>query len=120
MSVHQITPTNPRIAALLSDVTRGNIKIPVFQRGYVWDDEQIMILLDSIYNGYPVGSLLLWSTKERLKSERDVGGFKLPETPEDYPVSYVLDGQQRLTTLYGVFHSDAQTDNEELAERFNV
>jgi uncharacterized protein with ParB-like and HNH nuclease domain len=76
--------------------------------------------LDSIYQGYPVGSLLLWSTKERLKHERNVGGFKLPATPEDYPVQYVLDGQQRLSTLYGVFNSDAPTNDEELAARFNI
>ncbi len=79
-----------------------------------------MGLLDSIYRGYPVGSILLWSTRERLVHERNVGGFKLPDTPEDYPVNYVLDGQQRLTTLYGVFHSDAATTDPELAERFNV
>jgi hypothetical protein len=117
---HKIQPSNPRIASLLADVTKGNIKIPVFQREYVWNDEQIIGLLDSIYRGYPVGSLLLWSTKESLKHERNVGGFKLPATPEDYPVNYVLDGQQRLTTLYGVFHSDAETQDEELAGRFNI
>jgi uncharacterized protein with ParB-like and HNH nuclease domain len=103
-NTHKITPSNPRIASLLSDVTKGNIKIPVFQREFVWNDEQIMSLLDSIYRGYPVGSLLLWSTKERLRHERNVGGFRLPDTPEDFPVNYVLDGQQRLTTLYGVFN----------------
>jgi len=119
-ATHKITPSNPRIASLLSDVTKGNLKIPVFQREFVWKDEQIMSLLDSIYQGYPVGSLLLWSTKERLKHERNVGGFRLPDTPEDYPVQYVLDGQQRLTTLYGVFNSDSATEDPELAERFNV
>lgn len=119
-AANKITPSNPRLATLLTEVTRGNIKIPVFQRDYVWQDEQIMSLLDSIYQGYPVGSLLLWSTKERLTHERNVGGFRLPDTPEDYPVNYVLDGQQRLTTLYGVFNSDAETDNKELADRFNV
>lgn len=119
-ATHKITPSNPRIASLLSDVAKGNLKIPVFQREFVWKDEQIMSLLDSIYQGYPVGSLLLWSTKERLKHERNVGGFALPSTPEDYPVNYVLDGQQRLTTLYGVFNSDAATEEPELAARFNV
>lgn len=119
-TAHRITPSNPRLGALLSEVDKGNIKIPVFQREFVWTDEQIMSLLDSIYRGYPVGSLLLWSTKISLKHERNVGGFVLPRTPEDYPVNYVLDGQQRLTTLYGVFHSDSETDNEELADRFNV
>lgn len=79
-----------------------------------------MSLLDSIYRGYPVGSLLLWSTKERLRHEGNVGGFRLPDTPEDFPVNYVLDGQQRLTTLYGVFHSDASTPDPELASRFSV
>ncbi len=79
-----------------------------------------MSLLNSIYQGYPVGSLLLWSTKEKLDHERNVGGFALPDTPEDYPVNYVLDGQQRLTTLFGVFNSDMKTDDAELADRFNV
>jgi hypothetical protein len=116
----KITPSSPRLATLLSDVERGNIKIPVFQRQFIWSDEQIISLLDSIYRGYPVGSLLLWSTKEILKHERNVGGFILPETPEDYPVNYILDGQQRLTTLYGVFHSDDRTMNVELADRFNI
>ncbi|MDD2468503.1 MAG: DUF262 domain-containing protein [Desulfobulbus sp.] len=116
----KITPSSPRLATLLSDVERGNIKIPVFQRQFIWSDEQIISLLDSIYRGYPVGSLLLWSTKEVLKHERNVGGFILPETPEDYPVNYILDGQQRLTTLYGVFHSDDRTTDAELADRFNI
>lgn len=119
-ATHKITPSSPRIASLLSDVAKGNLKIPVFQRDFVWKDEQIMSLLDSIYQGYPVGSLLLWSTKERLKHERNVGGFHLPDTPEDYPVQYVLDGQQRLTTLYGVFNSDAPAVDIELAKRFDV
>ncbi|WP_174968273.1 DUF262 domain-containing protein [Burkholderia lata] len=119
-ATNKITPSSPRLGALLSDVSRGNIKIPVFQREYVWKDEQIMSLLDSIYHGYPVGSLLLWSTKTPLKHERDVGGFELPKTPEDFPVNYLLDGQQRLTTLYGVFNSDAKTADPELARRFDV
>ncbi len=116
----KITPSSPRLASLLSDVERGNIKIPVFQRQYIWTDEQIISLLDSIYRGYPVGSLLMWSTKEELKHERNVGGFRLPETPEDYPVNYILDGQQRLTTLYGVFNSDQKTADPELADRFSI
>ncbi|MBY6225388.1 DUF262 domain-containing protein [Ferrimonas balearica] len=119
-SSNKITPSSPRLASLLSDVERGNIKIPVFQREYIWSDDQIISLLDSIYRGYPVGSLLMWSTREELKHERDVGGFALPETPEDYPANYILDGQQRLTTLYGVFHSDENTANAELADRFNI
>ncbi|OSN03053.1 hypothetical protein AU510_15790 [Lonsdalea britannica] len=116
----KIDSGNERLASLLEDVKRGNIKIPAFQREYVWSDEQILGLIDSIYFGYPVGSLLLWSTKTPLKFERNVGGFDLPEIKEDYPVNYILDGQQRLTTLFGVFNSDKNTNNEELAMRFNI
>ena len=119
-SVNQIVPSSPRVQALLSEIEGGNIKIPVFQREFVWDDEQILSLLDSIYQGYPVGSVLLWSTKTTLKSERNLGGFRLPEVPTDYPVKYVLDGQQRLTTLYAVFHSSDPTDLPELAARFDI
>lgn len=116
----KIDSGNQRLASLLDDVTRGNIKIPAFQRDFVWTDEQILGLVDSIYSGYPVGSLLLWSTKVPLKFERNVGGFLLPEVKEDYPVNYVLDGQQRLTTLFGVFNADRQTENNDLAVRFNI
>lgn len=119
-SKKKIDSGNQRLASLLDDVTRGNIKIPAFQRDFVWTDEQILGLIDSIYSGYPVGSLLLWSTKTPLKFERNVGGFHLPEVKEDYPVNYVLDGQQRLTTLFGVFNADRKTENNELASRFNI
>jgi len=119
-SPSKITPSSPRLASLLSNVESGNIKIPVFQRDYIWTDEQIISLLDSIYRGYPVGSLLMWSTREELNHERNVGGFSLPTTPEDYPLNYILDGQQRLTTLYGVFHSNENTADPDLADRFNI
>ncbi len=120
MAVNKVTPSSPRIQSLLLDVENGNIKIPVFQRRFVWDDAQILGLLDSIYQGYPVGSILMWQSKDSLKSERNVGSFVLPDSPDDYPVKYVLDGQQRLTTLYGVFHSADDTVNAELAARFNI
>lgn len=119
-STNQIVPSSPRLQALLAEIGNGNIKVPVFQRDFVWDDEQILSLLDSIYKGYPVGSVLLWSTKTPLQSERDIGGFKLPDTPTDYPVKYVLDGQQRLTTLYAVFHSGDDTNLPDLAKRFDI
>jgi hypothetical protein len=57
-------------------------------------------LLDSIANNYPVGSLLLWRTHEKLLAERDIGEFSLPATDDMDPTDYVLDGQQRLTVIY--------------------
>jgi len=64
--------------------------------------------MDSIYKNYPFGSLLFWRTKEKLKFDRDLGPFTLPDPKEDYPVDYVLDGQQRVTSIFGVFQTDLE------------
>jgi hypothetical protein len=97
-------PKIERISALISKIQAGDIKIPKFQRGFVWDEEDIIKLLESIYEGYPIASLLFWLSDKPMKSERSLGGFELPPTPEKYPRNYVLDGQQRLTTIYGVLN----------------
>ncbi len=62
--------------------------------------------MDSIYKRFPFGSLLFWRTREVLKYDRTLGPFKLPAPKADYPIDYVLDGQQRVTSIYGVFQSD--------------
>jgi hypothetical protein len=59
--------------------------------------------MDSIYRGYPIGSVLLWRSEQKLNAERDLGPFQLPEPEKKWPIDYVLDGQQRLTSLFGVF-----------------
>lgn len=118
--MNDLESKNRRLKGLLGDVESGSIKVPQFQRPFVWDDEQIINLLDSIYRGYPVGSLLLWCTDRQLPEERDLGGFVLPPKPAKHPSHYVLDGQQRLTTLYGVFHSEDAAKDTELAERFKI
>jgi hypothetical protein len=79
-----------------------------FQRGFVWDIERVAYLMDSIYKDYPFGSLILWRTKTQLRSERALGPFELPERDPDYPIDYVLDGQQRLTSVFGVFQTDIE------------
>lgn len=93
--------THPQsINKLIERIRNGDIKIPAFQREFVWDQNQILHLLDSINRGYPIGSVLLWLTDERLTATRDIGGFRLPDTLEKYPVNYVLDGQQRITSVF--------------------
>jgi hypothetical protein len=90
----------PLLRDLISDISSGEIKVPQFQRKFVWKEEQALKLLDSIASNYPIGSLLLWKTKSKLASERNIGAFKLPETDDLTPTDYVLDGQQRLTVIY--------------------
>lgn len=96
------------IRDIIERVTSGRLRIPSFQRGFVWDAERVAFLMDSIYKGYPFGAVILWRTKEQLKSERQLGPFELPEHDPDLPIDYVLDGQQRLTSIFGVFQSDIE------------
>lgn len=85
---------------LLTEIEKGSIKIPQFQRDFVWSLQKSVNLLDSIIKGYPIGTFIFWKTKERLRSVRNIGGKDLPESPEGDYVYYVLDGQQRLTSLF--------------------
>lgn len=99
------------IRQLLEAVNGGAIRIPAFQRGFVWDMDRVAYLMDSIYKNYPFGSLLFWRTKNKLKVERKLGQFNLPEPKEDYPIDYVLDGQQRLTSIFSVFQNELKPND---------
>jgi hypothetical protein len=99
------------IRNILDQVLRGQIRIPAFQRDFVWEPDRVAHLMDSIYKRYPFGSLLFWRTREQLRIERDLGPFLLPDPKEDYPVDYVLDGQQRITSIFGVFQTELSMSN---------
>lgn len=101
------------IRNLISRVASGDIRIPAFQRDYVWEPHQAAFLLDSIYKGFPIGTVVLWKTDARLSSEKNLGSFVLPEPAKSYPVNYVLDGQQRLTSLFSAFQNDLQPVDDE-------
>ncbi|SFE59196.1 DUF262 domain-containing protein [Trichococcus pasteurii] len=93
-------PDNIKYVNLLSDIDSGRVKIPQFQREYVWSKEDAAKLIDSVLRGYPIGTFILWKTRDTLRSVRDIGGLKLKDAPEGDSVYYVLDGQQRITSLY--------------------
>lgn len=93
------------IREIIEQVDRGQIRVPAFQRGFVWEPDRVAFLIDSVFKQYPFGSLLLWRAQERLKCERNLGPFALPEPVADYPLDYVLDGQQRITSLYSAFQT---------------
>lgn len=102
------------IREVIDTVLRGQIRIPAFQRGFVWEPERVAYLMDSIYKRYPFGSLLFWRTNEQLKCERELGPFDLPPPTADYPIDYVLDGQQRVTSIFGVFQTELPVLRPEL------
>lgn len=113
----EISTSSLKIDKLRHKILDGNIKIPPFQREFVWKQEQIIDLLDSIFKDYPIGSILLWETKDNLPAKRNIGGYLLPEPGEDYPINYVLDGQQRVTSLFSVFQD---MDNSQETQLFNI
>ena len=97
---------NLTIRKVIDKISSGEIRIPSFQLGFVWDSDAVAFFVDSLYKGYPVGAVLLWRTREQLVNERDLGHFTLPEPTKDYPIDYVLDGQQRLTSIFSVFQTE--------------
>lgn len=111
MSQRDPKPVVYRLEELARLVKSGDIKLPRFQRPFVWRRPDMLKLLDSIYKGYPIGSLLIWDSSQRLKSERDIAGLKVDDEATIYPTSYLLDGQQRLTTLCGALYWDGKEAN---------
>lgn len=99
-------PETLRIEELVDRVKQGDIKIPKFQRPFVWSRRAILDLFDSVYKQYPIGSILLWLTNEKLASERHLGELDIAERPDIYPTNYLLDGQQRLSSLCGALYWD--------------
>ncbi len=95
-------PTHAKYSNLLNDIKRGQIKIPQFQRDFVWSIQKSAAFIDSIVKGYPVGTFIFWATKERLRHIRDIGSESLPDPRDGETASYVLDGQQRITSLFAI------------------
>lgn len=85
-----------KISEILDNIETGALQLPVFQRGYVWKEKQVKKLMQSLYRGFPVGSLLIWGTLSENVAIR--GG----QNSSSGPVNLLLDGQQRVTSLYGV------------------
>lgn len=104
MKYRDPSPEILRIEQLVNGVKVGDIRLPKFQRPFVWDKGDILKLWDSVYKGYPIGSILLWLTKEQLASERKIADLDINERPDEYPTNYLLDGQQRLSTLCGALY----------------
>src|SRR5690625_691436 len=85
-----------KISQILDQIDNGSIALPEFQRGYVWNRDQVRRLMDSLYRRHPVGSLLVWNTRTEHANARGGGELQVGT------VKLLLDGQQRITTLYGI------------------
>lgn len=94
------------VMQLVEDIDNGNIVLPAIQRNFVWNEDQIATLLDSLFRSYPVGIALLWETYSPIQVRRFVKDHKkdvlhpFSDNQEGSRVRMVLDGQQRLNSLF--------------------
>lgn len=90
-----------KISTILDHIDSGYMALPEFQRGYVWGRDQVRGLFDSLYRRHPVGGLLVWATESKTAAHRGNGPLAAGV------VKLLLDGQQRMTSLYGVIRGKA-------------
>ena len=94
------------IFELINEIDNGEIVLPAIQRDFVWDENRIELLFDSIFRGYPVGIVLLWETYVQIqirhftKNHTPGGIYSFEENRKGHRVKLVLDGQQRLSSIY--------------------
>ena len=98
MSTARFTTMSFPVSTLLGQIESGQIGLPELQRPFVWDRSQVRDLLDSMYAGYPAGFFLLWRANQDVGTARIGLGEKQTEAN-----LLVVDGQQRLTSLFAVF-----------------
>ena len=102
-----------KVADLLNDVKNGRIGLPDLQRPFVWKDNKVRDLLDSMMKGYPIGYIMLWSSPVDYENTGHIGkNDKLYKRPDDL----VIDGQQRLTALLAAMY-DVEIRDKNYKER---
>ncbi|MCS4281105.1 DUF262 domain-containing protein [Stenotrophomonas rhizophila] len=102
LSVTTAKPDIVSVSELLEAVASGEYRIPKFQRPYIWTPDDMLQLFDSVLKGYPIGSLLIWQTeREGITSLDNIGPTKITDEGPRFKC-YVVDGHQRLATLFGV------------------
>jgi hypothetical protein len=106
---------NRKLMEFIHQLGTGEFLIPTFQRPFVWSAENIRDLWDSVYRSYPIGSILYWKTSTKLHVHRRLGGFYVPDNEAGglHAQSYILDGQQRATSLLVSFYGGSGQTREQ-------
>ncbi|MDM8549525.1 DUF262 domain-containing protein [Desulfobacterales bacterium HSG2] len=99
------TIINPEIRYLkdiLDIVYRGELRVPDFLSPFSWKPEDMLLLFESISRGYPIGSLVFWKAGEDCQAYPKIGPFEFDPKLSPHPRSYIIDGHQRIATLFGI------------------
>src|SRR3954468_4681173 len=91
------------VGELVDMVTRGELRLPELQRRYVWPATRVRDLLDSLYRGYPSGTILVWETDHEVP-EKDLAVRQATSIFRNHKL--LLDGQQRLTSMSAVLRGE--------------
>ena len=110
----QFKNVNYSLNDLVSKIELGDIGLPSIQRPFVWKNTKVRDLFDSMYKGYPVGYLLLW--QNGLTSDREIG----IDGKQKSPSLVIVDGQQRLTSLYAVIKGKKVLRQDYAEESINI
>ena len=103
MKTPKIQVSERKLATIMTDMKEGRIRIPRFQREFVWERSRINALLDSMYAEYPIGTIFLWNAPPSYNYLlRDDAALRQAPLLNGQGYSFILDGQQRLTSLYAV------------------
>lgn len=106
------------LSQLLEEIGDGGIQVPRFQRPMVWNWERRLELLRSIRDGIPIGAIMVWRTSTVvIDCYEKLGPHVLRIPPVGATRQYLLDGVQRLSTLYGALHRPTQQESSELEEQ---
>lgn len=110
-----------KVGDIINDVMTGRIGLPDLQRPFVWRDNKVRELLDSMIKGYPIGYIMLWESPNNYETKKS--GIGSNEKTYDEPKELVIDGQQRLTALvaamYGVKVKDKNFKEREIKISYN-
>lgn len=99
----EVRPTT--LQNLVAEVANGNFRIPRFQRNYVWPPKKVLELFDSMYREFPIGSFFLWKAgRGHAHLFRQAGSLGIKAVANDDDVTFILDGQQRITSLYATLN----------------
>src|SRR5437588_6811219 len=93
---------------IIADIDLGEIALPDIQRPFVWSNAKVRDLFDSMYKGFPVGYLLFWENAV-VDGASQIGA---EGKPNKIPNRLIVDGQQRLTSLYAVFRGKKILDDD--------
>ena len=94
-----------KVRDVIKQFNRMEIAVPEFQRGYVWKPARAPCLMDSLYHGLPISSLLMWVSDAQVRSRSVQPRPFLGRT-----VSWLIDGQQRVTTLARIYSGEEGLD----------